>query len=132
MNKFVITIGRSYGSGGRTLGKMLAEELGVKYYDRELLRLASDASGINESLFGQVDEKIKNSSLFRILSKVCLSVNTVEDDPTIVFIRDLVLFLWDNWSTNIGLVWSILLPIPSCPLVFFPVTYKVTIYYYAP
>ena len=51
MNKFVITIGRSYGSGGRTLGKMLAEELGVKYYDRELLRLASDASGINESLF---------------------------------------------------------------------------------
>jgi len=70
MNKFVITIGRSYGSGGRTLGKMLAEELGVKYYDRELLRLASDASGINESLFGQVDEKIKNSSLFRITKSI--------------------------------------------------------------
>ena len=70
MNKFVITIGRSYGSGGRTLGKMLAEELGVKYYDRELLRLASDASGINDSLFGQVDEKIKNSSLFRITKSI--------------------------------------------------------------
>lgn len=70
MGKFVITIGRSYGSGGRTLGKMLAEELGVKYYDRELLRLASDASGINESLFGQVDEKIKNSSLFKISKNI--------------------------------------------------------------
>ncbi len=66
MDKLVITIARSYGSGGRTLGKMLAAELNLKYYDQELLRLASDASGISESLFGQVDERIKNTSLFRI------------------------------------------------------------------
>ena len=70
MDKLIITIARSYGSGGRTLGKMLADELGVKYYDRELLRLASDASGINESLFGQVDEKIKNTSLLKITKKL--------------------------------------------------------------
>lgn len=69
MGRLVITIARSYGSGGRTMGKMLAEELGIKYYDRELLRMASDKSGINESLFGAADEKVK-ASLFRIAKKV--------------------------------------------------------------
>ena len=70
MEHFIITIARTYGSGGRTMGKMLAKELGIKYYDRELLRLASDESGINEALFGKADEKLKNSSLFRIAKKV--------------------------------------------------------------
>ena len=40
MKPFVITVARGYGSGGKTIGKMLAEDLGVKYYDMELLRLA--------------------------------------------------------------------------------------------
>lgn len=69
MGKMVITIARSYGSGGRTMGKLLAKELNLKYYDRELLRLASDKSGINESLFGEADEKVKSSSLFKIARK---------------------------------------------------------------
>ena len=69
MKKTVITIARSYGSGGRTLGKLLAEELGINCYDREILRMASDDSGINESLFGQTDEKLKKSPLFRIARK---------------------------------------------------------------
>ena len=64
MNKIVITIARSYGSGGKTLGKLLAQDLGIPCYDRELLRLASDDSGINEALFGEVDEK-KRVSLFK-------------------------------------------------------------------
>ncbi|ROR28601.1 cytidylate kinase [Mobilisporobacter senegalensis] len=70
MNNFVITIARGYGSGGRTIGKMLAKELNIGYYDRELLRLASDDSGINEELFGKADEKIKNSILFKAARKV--------------------------------------------------------------
>ena len=45
MGNTVITIARSYGSGGRTLGKLLAKELGINYYDRELIRMASDESG---------------------------------------------------------------------------------------
>lgn len=60
MDKFVVTIARGFGSGGRTIGKMLSEKLGVKFYDKELLRIASDESGINEALFGQSDEKTKN------------------------------------------------------------------------
>ncbi|MBP0984747.1 MAG: cytidylate kinase-like family protein [Oscillospiraceae bacterium] len=59
MEKFIVTIARGFGSGGRTIGKMLSEKLGVKFYDKDLIRMASDASGINEALFGQNDEKTK-------------------------------------------------------------------------
>lgn len=58
-----ITIARGFGSGGRTIGKMLSEDLGMKYYDKDLIRLASEESGINESFFGRVDEKLKGSFL---------------------------------------------------------------------
>lgn len=58
--KFIVTIARGYGSGGRTIGKMLADRLGVKFYDKDLIRMASDVSGINEALFGQSDEKTKS------------------------------------------------------------------------
>jgi cytidylate kinase len=63
MKKIVITIARSYGSGGKTLGELLAKELNIPCYDRELLRMASDESGINEALFGEADEKKKESFL---------------------------------------------------------------------
>lgn len=66
MDKVVITIARQYGSGGRTIGEMLAKELNIHYYDKELMKLASDDSGINEALFIKADEKLKNTSLFRI------------------------------------------------------------------
>ena len=65
MGNRVITIARSYGSGGRKMGRLLAKELGYEYYDREILRIASDESGISEELFNQVDET-KKMPLFRI------------------------------------------------------------------
>ncbi|KSV60337.1 AAA family ATPase [Acetivibrio ethanolgignens] len=65
MEKIVITIARSYGSGGKTLGELLAKDLGIPCYDRELIRMASDESGINEALFGKADEKKKGRSLFK-------------------------------------------------------------------
>ncbi|MBR1384469.1 MAG: cytidylate kinase-like family protein [Ruminococcus sp.] len=61
----IITIARGMGSGGRTIGKMLSEELGIKYYDKDLIRLASEDSGINEAFFGRVDEKLKSSFIKR-------------------------------------------------------------------
>jgi cytidylate kinase len=70
MSKFVITIARGYGSGGRTIGKMLAEKLDIPFYDRDLLRFASDDSGINQDLFAKADEKLKKSLLFKIAKKV--------------------------------------------------------------
>lgn len=54
----VITISRTYGSGGRVMGKALAEKLGFKFYDAELMRMLSDETGINEALFGESDEKL--------------------------------------------------------------------------
>ncbi len=56
MENFVITIARQYGSGGRTVGKMLAEKLGVSFYDKQIIQMASDESGIDVKLFGQVEE----------------------------------------------------------------------------
>ncbi|MBR2943432.1 MAG: cytidylate kinase-like family protein, partial [Clostridia bacterium] len=65
MNNMVITIARSYGSGGRRMGKLLAQELGFAYYDREILSLASNESGISEDLFRKMDETAR-MPLFRI------------------------------------------------------------------
>ena len=61
MENTVITIARSYGSGGRRMGKLLAQELGFEFYDREILRIASDESGINEELFTKADENARLS-----------------------------------------------------------------------
>ncbi len=61
MDNYVITIARGYGSGGKTMGKMLAEDLHINYYDKELAKLASEDSGIHEGLFGITDEKVKHS-----------------------------------------------------------------------
>ena len=69
MDRVVITIARQYGSGGKTIGKMLAADLGIKAYSREILKLASEDSGINERLFNQVDEKLKSTSLFGIMKR---------------------------------------------------------------
>ena len=68
MKKIVITIARQYGSGGRTVGEMLANELGIHYYDKELIKLASEESGINESLFLEADEKLRKRTM--LLSSV--------------------------------------------------------------
>ncbi|SDA27382.1 Cytidylate kinase [Ruminococcus sp. YE71] len=61
----IITIARGMGSGGRTIGRMLSEQLGMKYYDKDLIKLASEDSGINEAFFGRVDEKLKTSFIKR-------------------------------------------------------------------
>ena len=70
MERFVIAITRRAGSGGTTIGKMLADDFGIDLYDKKLLRLASEDSGINEALFENADERIKNSLLYRVSKKV--------------------------------------------------------------
>ena len=70
MEKVIITIARQYGSGGKTIGQMLANDLGIPFYSREILRLASDDSGIREELFNQADEKLRSNPLFGASKKV--------------------------------------------------------------
>lgn len=59
MEKCVITIARGFGSGGRTIGKLLAKRLDIDYYNDDLIKLASEESGINLELFGKADERVK-------------------------------------------------------------------------
>ncbi len=61
--KYVITIGRQLGSGGREIGQKLAARLGIAFYDKELIRIASQQSGLKEEVFEKVDER-KHFSLF--------------------------------------------------------------------
>ena len=65
--KTIITIGRQYGSGGRNIGVALAEKLGVKFYDKEMLKRAAKESGICEELFESHDEKPTNSFLYSLV-----------------------------------------------------------------
>ena len=54
--KIIINIGRQLGSGGRIIGKMLAENFGCTFYDKEILNLAAKESGFSEKFFEQHDE----------------------------------------------------------------------------
>lgn len=63
----IITIGRECGSGGRNIGKKLAEEMGVKCYDKELLTRAAKESGLCRELFETHDEKPTNSFLYSLV-----------------------------------------------------------------
>lgn len=57
----VITIGRQFGSGGREIGKKLAESLNIPFYDRELITLASKESGLCPEFFEKADERASHS-----------------------------------------------------------------------
>ncbi len=63
MEKVIVTIGRQLGSGGRTIGKKLAEQMGIAYYDKELINLASKESGICGEFFEKADERNSGSLL---------------------------------------------------------------------
>lgn len=65
-NNLVITIARQYGSGGRKIGERVAQILGAKFYDRELIILAAKKSGINLDVLDSVDEKATNSLLYTL------------------------------------------------------------------
>ena len=85
-NKFIVNIGRQLGSGGREIGEKLAARLGIDFYDKELINLASEESGLCREFFEKADEKasqgiigglfgmrfpfISNDALFKVQSDV--------------------------------------------------------------
>lgn len=58
MKHCVITIGREFGSGGRIIGKKLAEALNIPYYDKELLAKSAKENGLSEEIFKNLDESV--------------------------------------------------------------------------
>ena len=65
--KVIYTIGRQFGSGGRKVGRTLAEKLGIPFYDKELLTIAAKDSGLSEALFHNADEKSTSSLLYSLV-----------------------------------------------------------------
>lgn len=63
MDKFVVNIGRQLGSGGREIGEKLAKRLGIDFYDKELINLASEESGLCREFFEKADEKASQSMM---------------------------------------------------------------------
>ena len=64
----VIAIGREYGSGGYEIAKKVADKLGIKMYDKELVSLVAKNSGMSEDILHEVDETATNSFLYALSS----------------------------------------------------------------
>ena len=73
----IITIGRQFGSGGHEVGRRLAAELGLKLYDKELLKMVAQESNICEQVLEDYDEKPTGSLLYSIVMDVYPAVNYV-------------------------------------------------------
>lgn len=90
--QLVITIAREYGSGGKYVGKLLAEKLNIKFYDKEIIRLASKESGLNKDYI-EDNEQVKNSfnifynnddEIFIAEKKV---INNIAKEPCVIIGR---------------------------------------------
>ena len=66
MKKTIVTIGRQYGSGGREIGRKLAERLQIPFYDKELIEMAAEEGGMSPKAFERADEKPTNSLLYTL------------------------------------------------------------------
>lgn len=69
-SKLVITIERQYGSGGRIVGQKLAKELGIPFYDDEILSMTAERSAVGEQYFRLADERAGNNLLHRIVGGI--------------------------------------------------------------
>ncbi|MCI8518008.1 MAG: cytidylate kinase-like family protein [Hungatella sp.] len=69
-NNLIITIGRQYGSGGREIGRLLSAALSLPFYDKDILRMTSEESGLKESYFHLADEKAGDRLLYRIVNSL--------------------------------------------------------------
>lgn len=90
MKNYVITIARGFGSGGKDVGNRLAKELNIPCYEREILDMASEKTGLNVGVFMQVDEKLRRNAILKNLKTVQTSyaVEPTEKD----FVSDENLF----------------------------------------
>lgn len=73
MEHYVITIARGFGSGGKEVGLELAQELGINCYEKRILKLASEYSGLSQEVFEKVDEKFSSDKIRKALEKMPLA-----------------------------------------------------------
>lgn len=65
--KKIITISREYGSGGRLIGKLVAEELGYEFYDKEIIDLAAQESGLSPDFIKKTEQNLSSGFLYNLL-----------------------------------------------------------------
>ena len=97
MGNIVITIGRTFGSGGREIGKQLAHSLGFAYYDKELLEEQARYSGISQDYLQTMDEK-KPSIFFAPLPTAVVDNTTISENRVIQIQREVVNLLAERNS----------------------------------
>ena len=105
MKNYVITIARENGSNGRAIGEALAGRLGIPFYNRDILRMAADDSGINEQLFANAEKSFRSSLLFRVAKDAYngevlppASDNFVSNEPLFRYQAQVMLGLAQNAS----------------------------------
>ena len=72
---YVITIARGFGSGGKEIATKIGEKLGIPVYEKQILEMASEYSGLSEEMFIRVDEKIRGSMVTNALNKFTFPKN---------------------------------------------------------
>ena len=77
MEKYVIAISREYGSGGRHIGELLAKELGVPFYDKEIIHMSAEKSGMSAGFIEKSDESIPNAFLHNLKYSAYTSYDSI-------------------------------------------------------
>ena len=116
MKNYVITIARGFGSGGKDIGERLSKALGIPCYERQILKMASEYSGINEKLFNEVDEKLKGSYIAKVLSGFPRT-DSIAEPTEKEFVSDVNLY---NIQAEIMLWYSMYQSYNIQPLFYFP------------
>ncbi len=89
---YVITLGRKYGSGGGEVAKKLSQKLGIPYYDKEILQMVADESGIKESYFHVADERAGDKILYKIIKSMSPKISSPSVDGNILSDDNLFMF----------------------------------------
>ncbi|HBU12052.1 MAG TPA: cytidylate kinase [Clostridiales bacterium] len=89
--KIIVTVGRQFGSGGREIGKALAQRMGIPFYDRDLIKLASEQSGYNKDILEGADEQAA-SVFLQSFANTAYTASSRISLPTEISINDKLFF----------------------------------------
>ena len=88
MKNLIITISRQYGSGGRKIGQQLSEELGIPFYDSEIIDLAAKESGLAADFIRGQEQQLTQSLLFSLVTN--FTSNAGAFNPNMLSLSDQV------------------------------------------
>lgn len=83
--QIIITISRQNGSNGRGIGKLLSKRLGIKYYDTELIKRASEENAVSEEIFNLADEKMAGSPVKNLIDMMRTGADDDVSSPKNIF-----------------------------------------------